>query len=110
MVGVCHPHQQRLRAAAQEAININKSLSALGDVIMALHSNKQGKHVPYRNSKLTRLLSTSLGGESKVLMFLNVPPTFDTLSETITSLRFGQKVNSAEIGVARSKKELKLNI
>lgn len=47
----------------KEAININKSLSALADVIGALGQGQQGGHVPYRNSTLTRLLQTSLSGE-----------------------------------------------
>lgn len=53
----------------KETININKSLSALADVIGALGSGQQGGHVPYRNSTLTRLLQTSLSGES-FLLFL----------------------------------------
>lgn len=48
----------------KEAININKSLSALADVIGALGQGQQGGHVPYRNSTLTRLLQTSLSGQS----------------------------------------------
>jgi kinesin family protein C1 len=48
----------------KETININKSLSALADVIGALGQGQQGGHVPYRNSTLTRLLQTSLSGES----------------------------------------------
>jgi kinesin family protein C1 len=47
----------------KETININKSLSALADVIGALGQGQQGGHVPYRNSTLTRLLQTSLSGE-----------------------------------------------
>ena len=53
-----------------EAININKSLSALGDVIFAL-ANKAA-HVPYRNSKLTHMLQDSLSQDSKALMFVQV--------------------------------------
>jgi hypothetical protein len=50
----------------KETININKSLSALADVIGALGQGQQGGHVPYRNSTLTRLLQTSLSGVSSV--------------------------------------------
>ncbi|KAH8075036.1 hypothetical protein JL721_1022 [Aureococcus anophagefferens] len=56
----------------KEAQNINKSLSALGDVIAAL-AKKNAAHVPYRNSKLTFLLQDSLSRHAKVLMFVNMP-------------------------------------
>ncbi|KAG2485809.1 hypothetical protein HYH03_015519 [Edaphochlamys debaryana] len=86
---------QRLK----EAQAINKSLAALGDVIMAL-ANKQ-EHVPFRNSKLTYLLQPCLGGDSKTLMFLNVAPTREFAHESLCSLRFGAKVNSCEINVPK---------
>jgi hypothetical protein len=54
----------------KETININKSLSALADVIGALGQGQQGGHVPYRNSTLTRLLQTSLSGMSLSLPFV----------------------------------------
>lgn len=67
----------------KEAQAINKSLSALGDVISALAS-EQG-HIPYRNHKLTMLMSDSLGGTAKTLMFVNVSPTDTNLDETQVS-------------------------
>ncbi|EFJ44457.1 kinesin-like protein, partial [Volvox carteri f. nagariensis] len=85
----------------EEAKAINKSLSALGDVIAAL-ANKQ-EHVPFRNSKLTYLLQPCLGGESKTLMFLNVAPTREFANESLCSLRFGSKVNACEINVPKKK-------
>jgi hypothetical protein len=58
----------------KETININKSLSALADVIGALGQGQQGGHVPYRNSTLTRLLQTSLSGMSPCDCLPFVPP------------------------------------
>ena len=83
----------------QEAQAINKSLSALGNVIVAL-GNKQ-KHVPFRDSKLTYLLQNCLGGDSKCLMLVNVSPVAVHVNETLCSLRFAQKVNACEVGPAK---------
>ena len=68
----------------KEAQSINKSLSALGDVISALATNNG--HIPYRNHKLTMLMSDSLGGNAKTLMFVNISPIGDSLEETHNSL------------------------
>lgn len=87
-------------ARLKETQSINRSLSALGDVIGALAQGKDGGHVPYRNSKLTNLLQFSLGGNSKTLMFCMVSPLKDHLAESLTTLRFAAKVNSTHIGRA----------
>lgn len=84
----------------KEAQNINKSLSALGDVVNALGDRKKG-HVPYRNSKLTYLLQDSLSGNSKVLMFVNISPVNYNVSETVCSLTFASRCRNTELGQAR---------
>lgn len=87
----------------KEAQHINKSLSALGDVIASLaHKNS---HVPYRNSKLTQLLQDSLGGQAKTLMFVHISPEPDALGETISTLKFAERVATVELGAARVNKE-----
>ncbi|XP_019391040.1 PREDICTED: kinesin-like protein KIFC3 isoform X3 [Crocodylus porosus] len=88
----------------REAQYINKSLSALGDVIYALRS-RQG-HVPFRNSKLTYLLQDSLSGDSKTLMMVQVSPAEKNTSETLCSLKFAERVRSVELGPVSRKAEL----
>ncbi|XP_050226544.1 kinesin-like protein KIN-14L [Mercurialis annua] len=87
----------------KEALHINKSLSCLGDVIAALA--QRNSHVPYRNSKLTLLLQDSLGGHAKTLMFAHMSPEGDSFGETISTLKFAQRVSTVELGAARANKE-----
>jgi kinesin family protein 5 len=97
----------------EEAKNINQSLFALGNVILALSSGKviftniilikQNQHVPYRDSLLTRLLQNryqipyityyiqSLGGNSKTTLVINCSPSTFNGMETLSTLRFGDK-------------------
>uniref|UniRef100_A0A4W2E088 Kinesin-like protein n=1 Tax=Bos indicus x Bos taurus TaxID=30522 RepID=A0A4W2E088_BOBOX len=99
-VGKSGAEGSRLR----EAQHINKSLSALGDVIAALRS-RQG-HVPFRNSKLTYLLQDSLSGDSKTLMVVQVSPVEKNTSETLYSLKFAERVRSVELGPGSRRTEL----
>merc|ERR1711871_474096 len=82
-----------------EAKNINKSLSSLADVFDALA--KKQAFVPFRNSTLTFLLEMALSGNGKTLMMLNLSPTNESVQESLSSLRFGSKVNSCELGKAQ---------
>lgn len=70
----------------KEAIEINKSLAALGNVIEAAACKKK---VPYREHKLTQVLQDSIGGTAKTLMIVNCSPAASSISETATSLRYG---------------------
>lgn len=87
----------------QEAININKSLTMLGMVIAQLTSNQS--HISYRDSKLTRLLKDSLGGSSKCVMVLNISQDPRLSVQTISTLRFGERVkiikNKTKINLRR---------
>jgi kinesin family protein C2/C3 len=83
----------------KEAQSINKSLSALGDVINAL-SLKNG-HIPFRNSKLTYLLQDQLSGNAKVGFFANVSPTAFNSGETLCTLNFANRCRKTELGKAR---------
>ena len=83
---------------SNNAQHINKSLSALGDVVAALSQGSQ--HVPYRNSKLTTLLQDSLGGNSKTLMFVNVAPSESNSGETKCSLDFALRAKTVQLGRA----------
>lgn len=74
----------------KESTKINLSLSVLGNVISALVDGK-AKHVPYRDSKLTRLLQDSLGGNSKTLMVACISPGENNYEETLSTLRYAKR-------------------
>lgn len=80
----------------KETQNINKSLSSLGNVLLALMRGEC--HIPYRNSKLTYYLQNSFSGSARVLMFVNVSPEMRHINETLSSLRFAQKVSECKLG------------
>lgn len=74
----------------KEATKINLSLSALGNVISALVDGKT-HHIPYRDSKLTRLLQDSLGGNTKTIMIAAVSPANYNYDETLSTLRYASR-------------------
>jgi kinesin family protein C2/C3 len=84
----------------KEAQHINKSLSALGDVVAALLEKRA--HVPFRNSKLTGLLADSLGGDAKVALLAHLSPEPASLPETASTLLFAQRCSRVELGRARA--------
>jgi hypothetical protein len=74
----------------KEAAKINLSLSALGNVISALVDGKT-HHIPYRDSKLTRLLQDSLGGNTKTIMVAALSPADYNYDETLSTLRYASR-------------------
>ena len=74
----------------KQAQKINLSLSALGNVINALVQGKS-QHIPYRDSKLTRLLQDSLGGNTKTVMLANCSPADYNYEETLSTLRYASR-------------------
>jgi Kinesin motor domain len=88
----------------KEGQSINKSLSALGDVMAAL--SEGGKtFVPYRNNKLTMLMQDSLGGNAKTLMFVNFSPADYNSDETVTSLNFATRVKKVVNNASKVRQE-----
>ncbi|XP_016350085.1 kinesin-like protein KIF17 [Sinocyclocheilus anshuiensis] len=79
----------------QEATKINLSLSALGNVISALVDGRS-KHIPYRDSKLTRLLQDSLGGNTRTLMVACLSPADNNYEESISTLRYANRAKSIQ--------------
>ncbi|KAK4521668.1 uncharacterized protein ATC70_004200 [Mucor velutinosus] len=94
----------------EEAKKINKSLTALGMVINSLTDGKSS-HIPYRDSKLTRILQESLGGNSRTTLIINCSPSSYNEAETISTLRFGMRAksikNKAKVNADLSPAELK---
>merc|ERR1719236_314526 len=87
----------------REAIEINKSLTALGDVMEAL--TKGQKQIPYRNHKLTQVLQDSLGGTAKTLMFVNCSPAQTNVDETVMSLKYATRAKKIQNDTKKKNKE-----
>ena len=84
----------------EESKKINQSLSALGNVIKALTEPKGRPHIPYRDSKLTRILEDSLGGNCKTTMMAMISPALESFTESLSTLKFANRAkhikNTAE--------------
>ncbi|KAG1350738.1 hypothetical protein G6F62_003179 [Rhizopus arrhizus] len=86
---------------AKEGISINSGLLALGNVISALgDESRKTTHVPYRDSKLTRLLQDSLGGNSQTLMLACVSPADSNFMETLNTLKYANRARNIKNRVA----------
>ena len=83
----------------KEAISINQSLSSLGNVIHALSIGS--KHIPYKDSILTRVMKDSLGGTAKTLMFVNCSPSVYNTAETKNSLRYAESAKKVTNKVSK---------
>jgi len=82
--------------AQKESIEINKSLTCLGNVIEALTNPKKGQLIPYRDSNLTLVMKDALGGTAKTLMFVNCSPARDNIDETLNALKYAQRAKNVE--------------
>ncbi|ETK87787.1 hypothetical protein F441_07975 [Phytophthora nicotianae CJ01A1] len=107
-VGKTHAKGQTLK----EAQHINKSLSALGSVMNALTSGNANTHIPYRDSKLTRLLQDSLGGNSETTLLVCASSSSFNSEETMSTLRFGTRAknikNKPKVNEERTVAEYKI--
>ena len=79
----------------EEAKAINLSLSALGNCMNALAEGRP--HIPYRDSKLTRLLQGSLGGGARTAVIVNIPPGSDDTGEVLNALRFASRASKVKV-------------
>jgi kinesin family protein 3/17 len=80
----------------EESKRINKSLSALGNVIAALTDRTGRAHIPYRDSKLTRILEDSLGGNCRTTMLATISPALEAFQETLSTLKFANRAKNIQ--------------
>ena len=88
-----------------EGANINKSLLALGNCINMLHENNskgQSNYIPYRDSKLTRLLKDSLGGNCRTVMIANIAPSSSNYEDTHNTLKYANRAKNIKTNVQRN--------
>ncbi|CCH44210.1 Kinesin-like protein [Wickerhamomyces ciferrii] len=93
-----------------EGANINKSLLALGNCINALCDVRRRNHVPYRDSKLTRLLKFSLGGNCKTVMIVCISPSSQHYDETLNTLKYANRAKEIKTKVSRNQHSLNRHV
>ena len=94
-----------------EGANINRSLLALGNCINILSDkHKAGSFVPYRDSKLTRLLKDSLGGNTKTIMIACISPSFLCYEETINTLKYAQRARNIKLNARKVTRQANSNV
>ncbi|XP_025087889.1 kinesin-like protein KIF18B isoform X2 [Pomacea canaliculata] len=89
-------------ARLREGANINRSLLALGNVINALADQKFKGHIPYRDSKLTRLLKDSLGGNCRTIMIAAVSPSGQSYEDTYNTLKYADRAKNIRLSMKRN--------
>lgn len=95
----------------REGAKINRSLLALANCINALgDKNKKGFFVPYRDSKLTRLLKDSLGGNSRTVMIANISPAGGQIEETLNTLKYASRAKNIKTKVTSNKQLVSLHV
>ena len=95
-------HGDNKGARLKEGANINRSLLALGNCITALADKKRVGHVPYRDSKMTRLLKDSLGGNCRTVMIASISPSHRQFEETVNTLKYANRAKNLKTQVARN--------
>lgn len=93
-------------ARLNEGANINKSLLALGNCINALCDPRRRNHIPYRDSKLTRLLKFSLGGNCKTVMIVCISPSSQHYDETLNTLKYADRAKEIKTKLIRNQHNL----
>ncbi|KAL6073190.1 Kinesin-like protein kif18a, variant 2 [Balamuthia mandrillaris] len=102
---------RNIGARMKEGANINKSLLALGNCINALgEGNGKNKYVPYRNSKLTRLLKDSLGGNCRTVMITTVSPSSLSYEDTLNTLKYANRAKNIRTKVSRNVVNVKFHV
>ena len=94
-----------------EGANINKSLLSLGNCINILSDrSKTGQFVPYRDSKLTRLLKDSLGGNTKTIMIACISPSFTAYEETVNTLKYASRARNIKRKVTKNTRNTEIGV